>query len=343
MCFLENDSMSSDGFVETHHRLVSPISDDGTHSGGVPRHKQPPEITSSRMSRSPRLDDLRPPPAHSERLRRHHAAMASGAGDRASESTGFGRSTSVRSPANDSPRAPFDGRRASWHATEGFESPSRSVSPLSMNVPPPPGRPHSRTLHSPTPTRPASSLHNFLDDDFPGVDSTAPGRASDDRPTYRTSATPFRPRDVSPSDAPFGLWQDMARDDELPPSGRFDANRPPPMQHTDTSRSSSTSRDDWDRQSNSSHSANGTDRTDYDDRDPFQNGRSPFPGMQPPRTSGMNRARDPFSSRFRPWQNIMQGGFSAGSMLAETFINALQSFLQVILKWSESLVSLTRH
>lgn len=109
----------------------------------------------------------------------------------------------------------------------------------------------------------------------------------------------------------------------------------------------STTFDPSDRDSHAGTSAF-TDRATYDAsnhwQDPsFQNDFTP--GMQrpgQPRRPGMNGPDDRWTSRLRPWENVIEGGASVMAMMARTIINVLQSIAQIFEKWGDALVSLTR-
>ncbi|HEB3534328.1 MULTISPECIES: hypothetical protein [Burkholderia cepacia complex] len=109
----------------------------------------------------------------------------------------------------------------------------------------------------------------------------------------------------------------------------------------------STTFDPSDRDSHAGTSAF-TDRATYDAsnnwQDPsFQNDFTP--GMQrpgQPRRPGMNGPDDRWTSRLRPWENVIEGGASVMAMMARTIINVVQSIAQIFEKWGDALVSLTR-
>ncbi|MGU8077306.1 hypothetical protein [Burkholderia pyrrocinia] len=91
-----------------------------------------------------------------------------------------------------------------------------------------------------------------------------------------------------------------------------------------------------------------TDRATYDAssnwQDPsFQNDFTP--GMQrpgQPRRPGMNAPDNRWTSRLRPWENVIEGGASVMAMMARTIISVVQSIAQIFEKWGDALVSLTR-
>ncbi|MEJ8796322.1 hypothetical protein WKR88_08525 [Trinickia caryophylli] len=189
----------------------------------------------------------------------------------------------------------------------------RVISPVSTlrSVSPPPGRPHVQPapshalpLHAPTPVHPPRPMSDNGDGYIPLLDGDA-------MPGVSGRQTRFSPRPIPSShDGDWGDWHSRTSSPVF---------TEPPV-------------------SESSHSG-------WHDSQ-FQPDPTPgIPGMTGtgrPRPPGMNPANNPWTSQFRPWQNMMQGGFGIAAMIAETFINVVQSIAQIFQKWGESMVSLTR-
>lgn len=326
--------MSSDGFA-LDHRPISPLGDVGSQTDSERSHGDAPRLRSSRMPGSNQFEELRPRPPSTSRLsqRRHSNAQPGFTDDAPS---------GIDIPA--------------WVAASGASAFPRVSSPLLSRAPMSPVSTTASSLYAgPTPhtvpspaarRRPTHQAHvEDVPDDWEhaGVnDGFARHRAAgyDALPTDSRQASPFMTRSVSPSRP------------HAPPGAHDERERP----FVDDSRRRP---DDWDRGthtsyrsdrpdlSNTTHTSlppdddNWSQYTGRTDQMPFNPaGGAGFQRQQ--RMPGANWQRDPWSQRFRPWQNTMQGGFGIVSMMAETFINVVQSIAQIFEKWGESLVSLTR-
>ena len=124
--------------------------------------------------------------------------------------------------------------------------------------------------------------------------------------------------------------------------GVDDMLREPPMHFHGTPTRSTTPTTDFDGQSHTSGTTS-TQNGRWSDDAFQQNPGMQRPGFQQPGMRRIDRARGPWASRFRPWQNSIQGGFGVVSMMAETFISVIQSIAQIFKQWGDAMVSLTRH
>ena len=184
-----------------------------------------------------------------------------------------------------------------WRAATGANPPSRTESPVSSlvsSLSSPPGSPPPGRAHRPgAPMRssePISPRPIHASRDYSPLLSSYDGDHDWDE-----RGTPFEARAVSPS--PASRTDDANRPLLTPSPSPTPTPTPsptPPFTPSDSTRASSN----W--------------------RDPsFQ----PPPGVGGPRRArmpGMDPGRNPWTSQFRPWQNMMQGGFGIASMIAET-------------------------
>lgn len=263
------------------------------------------------------------------------------------------------------PRSASESRIAQWRANvhrsiHGEDLPPAWVSHpessrLAEGVSPLPGAPAPFTSAPPgrRPVGAMPSRHGPTANDDHAHYAQLP--SEDGRSQVGESWMPMPPRSVSPISSlherhtPLDRHAPASDDGRVPLLSDDDAFRTDPRHTPFPSRpvTPSTTFDPSDRDTRAGTSAF-TDRATYDAssnwQDPsFQNDFTP--GMQrpgQPRRPGMNAPDNRWTSRLRPWENVIEGGASVMAMMARTIISVVQSIAQIFEKWGDALVSLTR-
>ncbi|NTZ83810.1 hypothetical protein FCJ61_12560 [Burkholderia metallica] len=241
-----------------------------------------------------------------------------------------------------------DGPRAAWVSQPDSSRWAEGVPPLPGSPDPlasaPPGRRPIGAM--PSHHRPTANDDHVHYAQLPSEDG---------RSQVGESWMPMPPRSVSPISFVHERRTPLERRAPASDDGRIPLLSDDDAFRTDTRRtpfpsrpvSPSTTFDRSDRDSHADTSAF-TDRATRDASDGWQDPsfQTNFtPGMQgtgQPRRPGMTPPDNRWTSRLRPWENVIEGGASVMAMMARTIISVVQSIAQIFEKWGDALVSLTR-